>query len=287
MKTILITGINGFLGSSIAKKLSNKYQIVGLEKINSNNSRLQGYDFKIYNSSNSIDVIFIDQRIDYIIHTATTFGRDGESLSAIIDNNITFPVKLSETASKHGIKAFINTHTSLLRNTSNYSLSKHQFLDWLRLFQSDMKIVTIAPEHFYGLGASDDNFIIDMIKRMMRNVPSIDLTPGEQKRDFIHIDDLVYAYCLIIDNIDSFTNYSEFEVGSGERLKIKDVLLLIHKYSKTRTLLNFGALPYRENELMQSNSNNEKIVVLGWKPKVKFEQGLKSIIEHFKRDKKL
>jgi CDP-paratose synthetase len=282
MQTILITGINGFLGSSLAKKLAETYHIIGLESSYSNTKRLAGNNFKTYNISDPLEVIFTEQRIHYIIHTATLFGRNNELISEIIKNNLLFPVTLTETAKKYGIMGFINTHTALSRNTNNYSLSKSQFLDWLPLFQNDMQIINVLPEHFYGPEASDSNFVNNMIKKMMANVPSIDLTPGEQRRDFIYIDDIVEAFCLIVKNLGSLPLYSEFEIGSDEILPIKEVVLTIHKLTKSGSVLNFGALPYRENELMQSECNNLKIRQLGWKPTVKFEMGVKNIIEHYK-----
>jgi CDP-paratose synthetase len=282
MQTILITGINGFLGSSLAKKLSDAYHIIGIESSYSDSRRLAGYNFKTYNLLDPLEKIFSEQKINYIIHTATLFGRNNELVSEIIKNNLLFPVKLIEAAKNNGILGFINTHTALSRNINSYSLSKSQFLDWLPYFQNEMQIINVLPEHFYGPEASDTNFVNNMIKKMMANVPSIDLTPGEQCRNFIYIDDIVEAFYLILKNISSLPLYSEFYIGSDEILPIKEVVLTIHKLTKSSSVLNFGALPYRENELMQSECNNSKIRQLGWTLTVKFEIGVKNIIEHYK-----
>jgi nucleoside-diphosphate-sugar epimerase len=51
MKTALVTGINGFLGSHLAKRLSNQFHIIGIEYQINNLFRLDGYDFKVINSS--------------------------------------------------------------------------------------------------------------------------------------------------------------------------------------------------------------------------------------------
>ena len=48
MKTILITGINGFLGSHLAKTLSEKYNIIGLEYSLENLFRIAECNYKVY-----------------------------------------------------------------------------------------------------------------------------------------------------------------------------------------------------------------------------------------------
>lgn len=58
MKTILITGINGFLGSHLAKALSADYNIVGLEYSLENLFRMEGSNIKIYSSKEDLEKIF-------------------------------------------------------------------------------------------------------------------------------------------------------------------------------------------------------------------------------------
>ena len=50
MKTLLITGINGFLGSHLAKTLQEKYDIIGLENSSKDLFRLNDYNFKVYSA---------------------------------------------------------------------------------------------------------------------------------------------------------------------------------------------------------------------------------------------
>ena len=53
MSTVLITGINGFLGSNLAKMLSSKFKVIGLEYSLDNLFRLNNTSFKIYSTSSS------------------------------------------------------------------------------------------------------------------------------------------------------------------------------------------------------------------------------------------
>ena len=132
MKTILITGINGYLGSHLAKKLSSQYKIIGLEYSLTNLFRIKNCDYIVYQSSNDIlESLFQEQIIDIIIHTATFYGRNEEDNKQLFYSNLEFPFRLLEKAIDNKCKIFLNTDTVLDRFVSSYALTKKQFNDWL------------------------------------------------------------------------------------------------------------------------------------------------------------
>ena len=89
MKTILVTGINGFLGSHIARRLSKDFQIVGLEYSTENLYRIAGYGLDVYASNaENIANVFKNYSIDIVIHTATLYGRNNEDISQIASTNL-------------------------------------------------------------------------------------------------------------------------------------------------------------------------------------------------------
>lgn len=105
------------------------------------------------------------------------------------------------------------------------------------------------------------------------------LTKGEQKRDFIYIDDVVNAYRLLIrQEYNSLKHFQEYGIGRGIPIAVRTFVELVHKITKPTTRLNFGALPYRENEIMVSYANTEMLDQLGWKADVSANDGIKAII---------
>ncbi len=284
MKTILITGVNGYLGSKLAEKYSLYNNIVGLEKSTQNLFRLKDKKLKIYDYKSGLDDLFDNHKIDFIIHTATIYGRNGETYSDMINSNVNFPQILLKKAIDYNCKYFINTDTVLPRFTSAYSLTKNHFKDWLNFFSKNynLKVVNLSVEHFYGPGSSETNFITLMIRKMLKNVQNIPLTMGEQNRDFLYIDDLLSVYDLVIDNLTEFSNFENFNVGSGVNTNLRYILEFIKDYTKSNSSLDFGALKYREDELMSSKNDINKLIALKWKPSIDIQTGLKNVIEYEK-----
>jgi nucleoside-diphosphate-sugar epimerase len=157
---------------------------------------------------------------------------------------------------------------------SAYALTKTQFREWLYLRRNEIKIINMQLEHFYGPGCNSSNFITVMIERLKNNEPLIDLTKGEQQRDFVYYEDIVSAFEFVINKNETIATGSTFQVGSGETISIKELMLFLKEQIGSSSQLNFGAIPYRENELMVSETNIEPLRGLGWKPECTIREGL-------------
>lgn len=277
---ILISGVTGFLGSNLAEDLLSKgYNVIGLKRITSATTRindlLNNPNFTVYNVDPDFDLIRNYTHIDIIIHTATNYGGNNTTTQEMIDANELFSLALLDIARKNKT-TFINTHTSLPLLTNEYSVSKNNFLNWGKYYSNNykLKFINIVLEHFYGY--NDGRFIDYIIKSLNNNVDKIDLTPGEQQRDFIYIKDVVSAYIFIIENLNkTTTNYTDIELGSGQTITIKELVVLLKKLThNTATTLNFGGMSYRPNEAMESKANISYLKNLGWKPKFNLSDGL-------------
>lgn len=282
----MITGINGYLGSKLARKYSKEYKVIGLEYDVSDLFRLKGESFEVFESRNGIpDEIFNIHKIDYIIHTATFYGRNNESNCKMNYANVYLPHLLLDKAIYYGCELFINTDTVLDRFTSSYALTKKQFGDWLKFYTElkQIKVINLKLEHFYGPGTSDTNFLTLMIKKMLNNDPEIPLTEAEQNRDFLYIDDLLRVYDVILKNQDGFDYFEEFNVGSGINVNLKEILQFLKNQTNSTSDLQFGKVPYRLNELMESNNNINRLLNLGWKPIIGVKEGLINVVSYEKK----
>ena len=286
--TILLAGSTGFLGSYLLKAfISSGYEVIALKRASSDTYRIDTYMDKVtFYDINAVELstIFETHPIDIVVNTVTNYGRSDKRVSSIVQTNLLFGLTLLEAAVASNVKAFVNTDTLLDRNINAYALSKAQLVDWMIFFSNQTtKMINIKTEHMYGPLDDENKFIYWVINQLKQNVEKIDLTSGEQKRDFVFIEDIVSAHMTIIDNLAILQNYEEFELGSGKPTKVKVFLEIIYselsKQNSINSVLNFGAIAYRKHENMCMSANISKLQKLGWNPTVSIQDGINKIIK--------
>ncbi len=286
MKTILLTGATGYLGNRLGKQLlADGYNLVAIH-LNHNEEFNYHEKFakqltKVYLSDISIEEIFEKNKIDGIIHTSTLYGRSGEQIADMIKANVVFPVELITNAIKNDVKFFINTDTILNKYVSPYALTKNNVTEWMKMFADKILMIDVKLDHFYGPKDKNTKFVAAMVEKLMRNDEKIDLTEGTQTRDFIYIDDVIEVYRVVLNNLDKMTlgQIATFEIGTNKKTSIRQVVQKLKELIGATTFLNFGAVPYRKNEMLDYDVNTTAIRLLGWQPKINIDKGLELIVK--------
>lgn len=288
--TILLTGITGFLGSSLACKLvQNGYRVIGIKRKKSVLTRIKEIvtHIDLYNIEDfNIAYIFKQHpEIGIVIHTATNYGRNNETPMEIFESNTSFPLMILDAASNAGVYKFINTDTILDKYLNLYALSKNHLFEWGKFYSMKNRIefINMKLEHFYGPHDDETKFTSDIINSCTLNVTDINLTPGLQFRDFVYIDDVVSAYLLVLEHQnDGQSSFKEFEVGSGMPITIMEFVNTVHKLTNSKSNLNFGAIPYRDGEVMYSKANISELLKLGWNLKYDLAKGILKTLKFYK-----
>lgn len=286
MKTILLTGATGYLGGYLSKMLLDSgYRILALALNKKdtykyeNNTNVKVY----YLDETPISEIFNNESVDVVIHTATLYGRSNEQLVSMEKVNVEFPLTVLTEAINHGAELFINTGTILQKNISAYALTKNHFEDWLSLYSDKIKCINLKLDHFYGPNDKPIKFIAWLVEQLKNNVEEINLTEGSQTRDFIYVDDVVSAFKTVIENETkiSLGKLNTFEVGTNHKTSIKEMVLTIkEQIGNTSTKLNFGAVPFRKNEVLDYDVDTSGLRQLGWKPEyISVENGIKRLLQ--------
>lgn len=288
MKVACITGVTGFLGSHLARSLVRQgWAVHGLKRSTSDLSRLR--DVTEYVTFHDVDReplagLFEGQPPDAVIHLATSYGRQEEPPSQVVATNVVFPLTLLERATRFGVRVFINaanTYTLDYKYLQLYTLSKQQFAEWGRLLTpSGMRFVNLRLFHPYGPGDRSSKFVPQMIRSCLASNGDIRLTPGEQCKDFLYVQDFLTAVHTLLDAPGRLPEgFITLDCGSGRAVSIREFVETVHRVTGSRSALRFGALPYRENEIMFSQADPAALRALGWEPKVSLEQGIKNILQ--------
>ena len=301
MRLIVISGVTGFLGRNLAKHLtSNSYKVIGLVRdITKHNEISQFCDninFSTYDVNNGIAKLFATNTVDMVIHTATNYGRNDTALN-VLQTNECFALELLECAAINGVKAFFNTDTFFNNDNSNYNYlvnyitSKKNFVNWGKAFALEKKIkfINLKLYHLYGFGDDPQKFVASMIRQILNKDAEINLTSGEQKRDFIYIQDAVVAYSYLLEYIGEYMQdefFIEVGLGSGIATTIKDFILNIKQITGNNiTKLNFGAIPVRNGEFTEAVADMRLLKKIGFLPKYGIQAGLTDYIQYIIRDK--
>ncbi len=239
-----------------------------------------------------LDQIFVHEKYHAIIHTATEYGRNKTSSLDTIESNLVFPIKLLEIAIQNRVEVFINTDSYFNKSNfsyshlRNYSMSKKALLSWLKNYSENIKICNMILEHIYG---EDDNankfvhFLIDSLAN--KQLESIPLTFGHQRRDFVYVADVVEAYIKVLEySLKNNFRFRNFEVGTGQSVMIRELAEKIKNISSSKTNLLFGTLPYRDDEIMNSKADITDLSNIGWKASVSLDEGILRTIKSMQKN---
>lgn len=287
MQTIVISGATGFLGSHLVRRFAGDgHRVLALVRNHSSRRRLADQSDRIqFGNTDEVPLETLLHGvapIDAVVHTATDYGRRGSTPSELVATNVLWGLQLAEAASKAQAACFINTGTALAPEVSPYALSKSQFSQWGNWLADNHKLrfIDVRLEHMYGEDDAMTKFATYVIVNCLCNVERLPLTAGEQQRDFVYIDDVVAAFVRLSETFAQRTAetaggcFLEFDVGSGKTVRICELARLIAAMTATRTILDFGVLPYRPNEVMYSQADLRAINALGWSPQYSLDEGL-------------
>ncbi len=289
---ILLTGASGFLGGALAKHWAARGHELWL--LARPSSRLES----LADLSSSVRVLRPDgpQALesavreavpDVIVHTACAYGRKGETLLDVMDANLRLGTVMLQAVLESGPRdcgptVFLNTGTALVPNVSLYALSKTQFSAWGAALAAQspdrLCFVDIRLQQMYGPGDDRSKFTTHVIEACRADAPRLALTAGEQRRDFIHVDDVVRAYDCILERRDAFAASDVIEVGSGVAVTMREFVELTRQLADASTDLDFGAVPYRANEAMLCVADTTRLRDLGWHCEVPLTDGLRRLL---------
>ncbi len=279
-KKIIVTGGNGFLGKNLVKALIDKgADVFVFDKILLNNFNEVKIDITNFEALND-KINVINPHI--IFHLAAILNRERnfDQHDKIMKINYFGTINLLKALQNIDYENFIYISTSEIYGSnkapfnedmlpmpaSPYSLSKCFAELAVKTFSEihNKNFTILRLFNFYGKDMPGSFFVSQLINSLKNN-DVFKMTLGEQKRDFIHINDVVNAMLLTASNT-IYAKNEIFNVCTGNSISIKNLALQCKQLLKANCKIEFGALPYRENEIWDMTGDNSKIVSkLGFK----------------------
>lgn len=306
MKHIMVTGAMGFIGSNLVRKLVEKGFIItaivrdeGKAKIIFEQIKERILFYEWDNSSSNIADYMQKQRVDCVVHLATKYITQSttEDIDDLVESNITFGMKILEAMKLAGVRNFINTSTSWQHYQNEdycpvnaYAATKQAFEDILKYYTSAEGIRAIVLEIYDTYGAFDKrNKIINYWKRISETGEFMALSPGEQKLDYVYIEDVVdgisRAIQILVEMPLKIEGYEvKYSLSSDEIYTLKELAQIFEEVYGKKLAIDWGGKPYRDREVMQPYRGLERLY--GWNVRYNLRSGFQEMLKKEQGERK-
>jgi UDP-N-acetylglucosamine 4-epimerase len=312
-RNILITGVCGFIGSYLAKKLVElKYKIIGIDNLSTGTLlNIKGLQEKANFQFQNIDILdnisvsklFDNHYFDCIFHLAAlprigfSFAYPNETYNA----NVTGTRKLVDIAQKNNVRKFVFASSSsvygiqqdeiFVENNQPNPISPYAEQKLLsenyiknKCKSSNFNALILRFFNVYGFYYSIVNeftpFITRIISALTNDFTPIIYNDGAQQRDFTYVDDVINAMLQALKlNLNDY-NGTVINIGRNEKQTINHVYDLICKALHKKVQPQYLALPHNEPYFTCANNSKAK-ELLNWQPAITIEKSIAETVKHF------
>jgi UDP-glucose 4-epimerase len=276
MNSILVTGSSGFIGSKVIEKLD-KSQII------TDSNKSKRIDLK-----NANEVLNIDYA-DTVIHLGGKIPSKELQWKDYFNNNVSGTFNILEYCIKKKVKKLIYISSYVYGNPKyspideNHPINPHNAYSSSKFYgeqlckhysdKSDLSVIILRPFNIFG-ESMNEGFLLTNLINSLKTGQKNTIINKNSKRDFLHIDDFVD---LILKIKDYDCKFEIFNVGSEISLSFEDIIKKIEYLTSKK--LNLKYLEDEEIFISDIRADISKIKdQLNWEPKIKFEEGLKKML---------
>ncbi|MFC1733978.1 UDP-glucuronic acid decarboxylase family protein [candidate division KSB1 bacterium] len=306
MKTFLITGGAGFIGSHFCDFLlekGNKVICVDnfLTSTPKNIEHLKDNSNFSFIEHDVTQPTKVDEPVDYVLHLACPPSPiDFEKIPIKILEVGSFGTYNMLNLAKEKNAVFLLASTSEVYGDPNIHpqpetywgnvnpvgprgcydeakrFSEALTMAYHRIYQLDTKIVRIFNTYGPRMRADDGRVVPNFITQALAGNDLTVFGDGKQTRSFCYVTDLVEGiYALAISKINDPVN-----IGNPDEMTILDFAKKIIEISGSKSEIKFNDLPVDDPKTRQPDITKAK-KELGWEPKVELEAGLGKTVEYF------
>lgn len=303
MKTILVTGGAGYIGSHTADELSrNGYNVIILDNFSEGHREFaEGYKVCEVDLADidSIREVFVQNKIDAVVHFAA-FAYVGESvhnpqkyyynnvvntlnlLNAMIENDVK-KIVFSSTCATYGNPEYTPLDEKHSQNPINpYGNTKFMIEKIFKDYDRAYGLKYFALRYFNAAGASTRKNIGEWHRIETHLIPLVLKTlTGEREnitifgddystpdgtciRDYIHVDDLASAHRLAVEKLLSGSNSDFINLGTGVGNSVKEIISSVERVTGKKVPVVMGERREGDPDILYA-SNTKAKNFLGWK----------------------
>tara|TARA_Y200000002_G_C22622529_1_gene638830 strand:+ start:476 stop:1348 length:873 start_codon:yes stop_codon:yes gene_type:complete len=289
MKSILLTGGTGFIGTNFINCFKDKFKIYILKRKSNKKSNIKKHKniFLIYYKNiNEIEYLICRKKFDYLINLAThyTNQNDTNNLIKIVESNILFSTVVLNAINKNYLKKIISIGTMHEHSKNKYfapynlyAASKKAFYDMTKFYKLKYNQIKFYNLKFYETFSENDNrdkIIPKIIKNYKINKPIILSSPG-LNLNFIHVKDVLSAINIIlIKKIKS----GDYQIKSSNFINIKNFIDKLNKDLEKKIKIKTN-----KKKSIKINYDFKKLPY--WKQTIKIEDFLKKFFYEKNKNK--
>ena len=296
-RTVLVTGGTGFVGSRLVRRLTAEgarviVSLLSTDTVGSTTS-LQGVARIVpldVRDEEAVSDCMMEYRPEIVFHLAALVSsdRDPTLLPRMFDINHRGTVHLLSAAEKLGNVRVVHMGSceeygdgpvpfregQREQPVSPYGLSKLAATNACLYYhrRALLSAVVLRPTVIYGPGETRASLLSSVVEAYMQGQTPC-MSPGEQTRDFVYVDDVVEA-CLR-SGVCAGAGGKIINVGTGTEITVAEAARKVQERSQRSEPPDTGISPYRENEIMRYVASTERArEILGWKAAVTIEEGI-------------
>jgi len=310
MATYLITGIAGFIGSSLARALlAQGSQVRGIDNLSTGKRSnlaaiLDKIDFCEADLLDSGAVQKICRGVDYVLHQAAipsvprSVADPLESNRANVDATASLLVAVRDAKVKRVIyaassSAYGDTPTLPKREDmtpspiSPYAVAKLAGELYMTSFWRCYGLETVSLRYFNIFGPRQDptspysGVLARFITQMLKGDQPVIFGDGQQSRDFTYIDNVVSANLLACQAPAAKVAGRVFNIATGHRVDLNETFRVLKKLTGYKGDVGYG--PERAGDVQHSLADLSLAQEhLRYQPVVDFEEGLRRTVEWYR-----
>lgn len=283
----VVTGVTGFIGARVVTALLESGATVrAITSGSTPPDRLGEHQSQVsWFGTSDHDLDQATAGATHFFNWAVVYDRAEFPDSLIDDVNVRLPMRiLQRLRSQDGPVTCILGDTFFRKfpphatRQARYTRSKLLLIDEVDRFELGhrMRIAHLQIEQVYGSGEALTKVLPFMTSRMLANVERIALTPGSQRRDFVHADDVTRAAMIVMAAAD-WQGKLVVECGSGDSHTVRSVFERLHLLADSTSSLGFGDLP-NDQSIDASNADTAWLRLHGWCPSMSLDEGLSALV---------